>query len=444
MQAWQSFQENMKAHLGDETIKKWLQPLKVVHFDACNLYLEAENSFQIDWFEEYIRPQARLHFLNNNSSPIKIHVSCAELQIPKGKKDKSTPVITPPIPFTLTRDPLFPEYTADSFIFNEANQILKQLLLKISSSKEILFNPIFLYGGLSSGKTHLLQAFASEFQKNNLKVLYIKAETFTTNVVRAIRSGSMQDFRNEHRHIDVLILDDVQHLAKKLATQEEFFHTFNALHSQGKQIILSANTAPFFLEHIEPRLVSRFEWGLSLPIAKLEEDDLLLLTQTRCKQLGLSISAPAIKFLLESFSSSVNSLQRSIEALCLRTTTTKLTITPQLIKTLLKDLLEQEEKKELTPERIVAAIADFYGLASKEILSKSQTQECTTPRQIAMFLCRNDLKMPFTKIGEYFERDHSTVISSVKLIEEKIKNGDKEAASNLITIKQKIEQILRK
>ncbi len=441
MQAWELFLKNLQQHFGSDTFQKWIAPLKVVHFDACNLYLEAQNSFQIDWFEEHIRAKAKKDFRNNNSHPIKIHITCGEIE-PKPKKTKKE-IEEPKIaPFILNKDPLLSEMTEENFIFTPANKILSALLKSILEPKQPIpdFNPLFFYGGPCSGKSHLLQAFASSLQKKKINALYVKAETFTANMIHAIRSSNMHDFRKEYRHVDVLIFDDVQHLAKKSATQEEFFHTFNALHTQGKPILLSSDTPPSLLQEIEPRLISRFEWGLVLPIHKLEKENLLQMLKARAKYLSFPISEVVLKFLIETFPSNLKSLQQSLEALVLRTAKKPtLILSPQIAKELLHDLIEIEKKQVLSPQRIVLSVAYFFSLNKEEILGKSQTQECALPRQIAMFLCRNELKMPFTKIGDHFRRDHSTVITSVKSIEEKVKNQDTEINAALSSIRQKLQ-----
>ncbi len=441
MQAWESFLSTLQIQLGDEAINKWLRPLKVVHFDACNLYLEAQNSFQIEWFEEHVRSKAKGQFRNNNAHPIKIHLTSAEIELREKKEKKAHPTPIPP-PFHLTKDTLHPEMTSENFIINPSNQIIASLLAYTQKKDwQSEFNPLFFHGAPCCGKTHLLQAFAHCFQSQNLRVLYIKADTFTENVVHAIRTGNMQDFRKEHRHADVLIVDDVEHLAKKSATQEEFFHTFNTLHGQGKQILLSADVPPSLLQDIEPRLISRFEWGLVLPIHKLEKEHLTLMLKTRCKTLSFPLSESVLHYLVETFSSNIKSLQMSLEALVLRTTHMRSrSLSVSQVQELLSDLLEQEKKQELTPRQIIVCVAGFFSLSPEEILSKSQTQECAIPRQIAMFLCRKELKMPFTRIGEHFKRDHSTVMSSVRSVEEKIQKQDKELTSNLMLIKQKIQR----
>lgn len=439
MQAWESFLKTLQQQVGDETFSKWLAPLKLVHFDACNLYLEAQNSFQIEWFEEHIRAKAKKEFRNNNSRPIKIHITSSEIEA-KSKKTKKESEETKEEPYSISRDSLLSEMTEETFIFSSSNQILSAILKSLqlpNSTPE--FNPLFFYGGFCSGKTHLLQAFANALQKKGMQALYVKAETFMQNMIQAIRSGSMPDFRREYRHVDVLIFDDVQYLGKKAATQEEFFHTFNALQSQGKSIILSSDTLPSLLQDIEPRLISRFEWGLVLPIHKLEKQDLLRMLKTRTKSLNFPLSDVVLRFLIETFSSSLKSLQQSVDALVLRSKISARSISIHTVQELLKDLIEVEKKQVLNPKRIVQSVAHFFSLNSEEILGKSQTQECTLPRQIAMFLCRSELKMPYTKIGEHFKRDHSTVITSVRSIEEKLKDQDNEISSTLVSIKQQLQ-----
>ena len=446
MQAWQNFLQTLKQDLGEEAFNLWLSPLKVVHFDACNLYLEAFDSFQLDWFEEHVRARAKKEFVNQNMHPIKIHLTCPSLPLApsKGKKEKESqlPIKT----FSLIQDPLFPEYQFDQFIFSSSNQMIHKLVETFSNhpleETAKLFNPIFFYAGACCGKTHLLQAFAHLLQAQGKRVLYTRAETFTENVVGAIRSGHMQEFRIAHRHVDVFLLDGIQYLAKKTATQEEFFHTFNTLHAEKKMILLSADTPSCQLQEIEPRLISRFEWGLSLPIHKLQPQEIPLLIAKRAKQLSLSLPSPTVQFLIETFADNIKTLQTSLEALALRAPIGKgKPISPTVAADLLKDLLEQKQQKAFTPYHFIDYVADFYKISPQDIVSKTQTQEITEARQLAMFLCRTELKMPFTKIGAHFQRDHSTVISSVKNIEEKTRQQDKLIVSALLYIHKKMDQI---
>lgn len=441
MQDWYRFLDTLTKRLGDDSVNAWLRPLKIVHFDACNLYLEASNIFFVDWFEEHIRPKLAKEFCNSNGRCIKIHLTSTELPPAPARKEKTEVSQTTPPPFVPLTDPILPEYTAENFIFSEENQILYELMEKVKE-ETILFSPILLYGAPCSGKTHILQAFYNEYKKQKKEVLYVHVETFMENLVKGIRSGQMQEFRKSYRHIDVLIVDDIQHLAKKWATQEEFFHTFNTLHSSGRQIILSSSLPPSSLQEIEPRLISRFEWGLSLPIVKLQGKDLFTLIHNQVDRMHLPLREDCLPFLMETFSGNIRSLQKSLAALCLRIPQHTSLLSPNDIERLLSDLIAQESKNSLSPERIVSFVAEIHKIDPKEIIGKSQTQEFTTPRQIAMFLCRKELQMPYIKIGDFFGRDHSTVMSSVKSIEEKINKGDKALLSLLALIKQKEESLL--
>ena len=436
MQAWETFLHTMRSHLGEETADQWLLPLKVIHFDACNLYLEAETNFQVEWFEEHARSLASKHLVNNNFHPIKVHLTCQGdvSGSPKEKKEGASPV-----PFQLQKDSLLDEYTKESFFFGLEGVLLGKVFDKLVEERTISFNPLFLYGPSSSGKTHLLQALTKRLKEKGLNALYTHAETFTENVVRAIRTGHMREFRKAHRQIDALIIDDVQYFAKRGATQEELFHTFNALQSMHKQIILSGDKTPSTLADIEPRLTSRFEWGLSLKVPPLNGEELTTLIQRRAEALGLILGDKEISFLLEKFSSSLHAIQRALGALCLRTHDQKKLTLPE-IEYLLKDLLQREEKEKLTPEKIVQIVAAFYGVKEEDILGKSQTKTCALPRKMAMLFCRKKLSLPYSKIGTYFARDHSTVMTSVRSLGIKVETKGSEAAAAFAEITQKIER----
>jgi chromosomal replication initiator protein len=448
MQAWEKFVSVQEAELGTETIQKWLKTLKVVRFDACNLHLEAKDAFQAMWFEEHIRQKVLTKLLNNNNKRIKVHLSVANTQNKptksKSKKDKQPEVLTPK--FTLIFDELDPQCTFKNFVVAEANQLSYQVVIKVSSISHELgtFNPIYLHGSTGAGKTHLLMAAGHELRNLGFNVIYSRAQTFTDHVVSAIRAGEMSTFRQAYRNIDILIIDDVHLFSRKAATQEEFFHTFNTLHIAGKQMILSANCAPGELQLIEPRLISRFEWGISLSLETPGTEELSQIVQQKAEMMSYPLHPKVIEFLLETFKNS-KSLSRALEALVLRSHLnqssgkTNALLTAPLAKQILSDLILEEEKAALTPIRIIQEVAQAFGIRQEDILGKAQTRDCVLPRQIAMHLSRHQLKMPFTKIGDLFGKDHSTVMSSVKLIQKGIDTDDREIAGTYHSILKKLK-----
>lgn len=444
MQAWEEFLKEIEKEIGPETAKKWLYSLKVTDFDACNLYLEAKDAFQVMWFEEHIRKKTNQLFLNNNHKKIKIHLSVKGQYKPKKPEKKENQA---PPTFSLAFDELDPHLTFEHFVPSESNLLAHKLLFKATNydpiSSQVIpnptelasFNPIYLYGGQGTGKTHLLMATAHALNSNEQKALYVRSETFTEHVVSAIRAGEMSQFRQAYRSVDILLIDDVHLFSRKGATQEELFHTFNALHLAGKQIILSANCAPLELQHIEPRLVSRFEWGIVLPLDPLPREDVKKVVQKKAEAFDTQLHPKVEDFLISTFSSTTNSITRALESLLLRHNLrlqeqkkTHSPITIQIARHLLKDLIEQENQTALSPEKVIQIVAEFFGITTQDILSKNQKRECVLPRQISMYFCRTKLKIPYTKLGEVFSRDHSTVMSSVRSIENHLASNDKEVS----------------
>lgn len=447
MKAWEDFLNAQEKELGTTTVKKWLRTLRVIRFDACNLYLEAKDSFQIHWFEEHIRPIVLTRLVSTTNKRIKVHLSLPSNGIKKAftvEKQEITnkPHIQPAVGFQLQFDTLDPKYNLSNFIASKENKVTLGLLFEIANGITPLgtFNPIYIWGASGSGKTHLLEALAQHFKASGYKALYTKAETFTEHVVSAIRSSEMQKFRQAYRNAELLFIDDIEIFSKKGATQEELFHTFNTLHLEGKQIILSAKCPPKELHEVEARLVSRFEWGIVLPLLPLNNELLKTLLLSHAKEFDISFEETAQDFLIKTFKSNTKNLLQAIDALVLRIHTKRsngikvvLPLSEESIKNFLSDLIRAEEQSILTAEKIIKVVAEYHGITVEDILGKAQSRECTNPRKIAMYLCRKELKLPFMKIGQLFGRDHSTVMTSVKQIEEdKNKKGDFAASLSLI------------
>jgi len=427
MEAWNTFLRALEKRFGEGPIKKWVRPLKILKFDACNLYLEAENSFQIAWFEEHIRPLVHSEFINNNGHQIKVHFQ----QVPKKKRRLSSTKQTSH--FEIKPDLIDPSMTFSNFIYDKKNRMTVDFFRELSPGA---FNPVFLCGGKGIGKTHLLHAIGNKFVAQGLSVFYVHAETFTQHVVEAIRSSQMRSFREIYRNQDVLIVDDIHHFARRVATQEEFFHTFNTLHTSGKQLILSSHFLPSRIEEIEPRLISRFEWGILMDLAPLPPDKMTLVLMNKARLHHFSLSSELCKFLTEAFATSPKSMMRSLEALMMRHRSESL-LDVEGAKVLLQDLLGEEVELQLTPEKVVGSTAAYFGIRPDDIMGKSQSKECTTPRKLAMYLCRKHLELSYLAIGRFFDRNHSTVMTAIRQIEKK--SGSEEIETALTEIESSIK-----
>ncbi len=431
MQAWNEFLQVLEHKFSKTAVDKWVRPLKIVRFDACNIYLQAIDPFQAGWVEEHILPFAKKSFLNSNSHPIKIHLTTGEAPAASPSEEVD------PLPYShllsFESDPLLPFSTFSQFVPSKKNkrpfESFARLLgynLQTGQSEEPreTCNPIYIYGPAGSGKTHLLMAAALFFQKHHKKVLYVRGETFTSHVVNAIRAGVMTEFRRAYRGVDVLIIDDVGIFGRKNATQEELFHTFNTLHTEGKQILLSAHIHPRLLEYIEDRLISRFEWGISLPFEKAEDPSILAeILKQRAQFYNLPLKKNIQEYLLKHFTNPIT-LCKALSTIAEEREMRRLSLELVSLEPVLNKLFRENAKHALTPEKILEFVSSTFGIRKDDILSKSKLRESVLPRQIAMYLLREELHLPFMKIGDIFHRDHSTVMSSIKLISQGIASQD--------------------
>jgi chromosomal replication initiator protein len=451
---WQTFLDSLETELGKQTIDRWARSLQVIHTSDDQLVLSAKDSFQTLWFEEHLRPRLR-SFVNPLGAPVKVTLQTTKSP-PKAIQAKA------PIP-TLHFSPLDPTSTFDTFMKIPDNEIVLRVLNetcnflvnerfhKISAlvtheRSSPPPNPIYICGPSGSGKTHLLSATAHRLRQAGLSVVIARADLFTDHVVKSIRSGEMSTFRQLWRNTDALLIDDIYLLAKKNATQEEFFHTFNSLHVAGKQIILSSNCFPQQLQFIEPRLVSRFEWGIVLPLQPLLKRQFPALLEKKAALLQCQMSQKVILSIADMFSSTPKACVQALQALIQRFKLAKnksvhLEMSLSAVHDLLADLLEEEQLLAMTPEKIISITAETYGLKREDLLGKSQSRECVLPRQISMYLMRKHLRMPYMTIGDYFQKNHSTIMSAIRQVEKMIPDISKDIGSSIASIEIKLAEL---
>jgi chromosomal replication initiator protein len=466
---WQAFLERLDKELGTETVDRWARSLIVKTGNGPKLTIEAKDSFQALWFEEHLRP--RLSALVDPlgaSIQVCLHVAGKppSQRAISHSANRSSKFDTPQ--FSLTFPEIDTSCTFENFLTLQENEIVLKLFnelcsylagerLKKLSSVVVPSgdhqrlpppNPLYLCGPSGSGKTHLLTAAAIRLRQAGLSVIMAKSDLFTEHVVRSIRAGEMSKFRNLWRTVDALLVDDIHCLARKSTTQEEFFHTFNSLHVAGKQIILSANCLPQQLQFIEPRLVSRFEWGVVLPLHTIPRKQFPELLEKKALHLHFSLSQKLSHFLAETFPSTPKACVRALETLIRRLTLSKnrgalssSNISLSQVRDLLADLMEEELLLALTPEKIINVTAEAYGIKREDLIGRSQSREYVLPRQVAMYLIRKHLKAPFMKIGDLFQKNHSTVMSAIRQIEKLIPDSSSDVGSALASIEIRLSEL---
>ena len=336
---------------------------------------------------------------------------------------------------------LNPKYTFDTFVVGSNNNLAHAAALAVAESPGEIYNPLFIYGGVGLGKTHLMHAIAHFILKNDpkAKILYVTSETFTNELIDAIRNKNnitTTEFREKYRNNDVLLIDDIQFIIGKESTQEEFFHTFNTLYESKKQIIISSDKPPKEIETLEERLRSRFEWGLTVDIQSPDYETRMAILRKKEEMEGYNIENEVIKYIATHVKSNIRELEGALTKIVALSRLNKCDITLQLAEEALKDIISPGSQREVTAELILQIVADHFGLTPLDITSQRRSKEIVYPRQITMYLCRSMMDIPLQSIGKVLGgRDHTTIIHGCEKIAADLKKDD--SLKNTIEILKK-------
>ena len=338
---------------------------------------------------------------------------------------------------------LNPKYTFDTFVVGNNNKFAHAAALAVAESPGKMYNPLFIHGGAGLGKTHLMHSIAHFVLNQNpeKKVLYVTSETFTNEVIDAIRNGNntaMTKFREKYRSVDVLLIDDIQFIIGKEATQEEFFHTFNALHSAGKQIILTSDKPPKDMETLEERIRSRFEWGLMADIGAPDYETRMAILRRKVESDDMVLSDDILNYIANNIKSNIRELEGALNKLLAYSNLEKTDITMEIAQKELQNIITPDKPREITPQLIIEVVSEHFQISLDQMISKNRSNEIARPRQIAMYLCKTMTDIPLDSIGALLGgRDHSTIIHGIKKIGDEYDSN--EQTRNLIeTIKKKI------
>jgi chromosomal replication initiator protein len=321
-------------------------------------------------------------------------------------------------------DGLNPRYTFDAFVVGSGNRMAHAAAQAVAESPSQRYNPLFLYGGSGLGKTHLLHAIGHSLRQRGLTVVYVTSETFTNELIGSIRGQSQDAFRSRYRSVDVLLMDDVQFIAGKESTQEEFFHTFNSLHSANKQLILTSDRAPKNMVTLEDRLRSRFEWGLMTDIAPPDYETRIAILQQKVITLQAEVPADVIEFIAKQVQSNVRELEGALTRLIATAEMTGRAISVPTARDSLADLMNK--RSHITPSQVIETVAKFYNISVPEMVSASRSKDLAQPRQLAMYLLRQETEASLPEIGGLLGgRDHSTVLHGVDRVRHRLETEEK-------------------
>ena len=412
--------ELLKKEMTEISYSTWIHNLEIKEITNDEIIFHVESVFQKELLETryYDLLINVFKFLTNKSYKISIEL---EENSTDSKESKSTIDNK----FGYSNTSLNPRYTFDSFVVGNNNRLAHAAALAVTEALGTAYNPLFLYGGVGLGKTHLMHSIGNEILKNNrnTKVLYVTSEKFTNELINAIKDNTNEKFRNKYRNIDLLLIDDIQFIAKKDAVQEEFFHTFNTLYESGKQIVISSDKPPRDIQLLEDRLKSRFEWGLIADISNPDYETRLAILRKKADLDHIVIDDAILSNIASKIDSNIRELEGALNKIVAHASLANIPITLEMAEESINDIITKKERV-ISIEYIQEVVAKYFGIDIKDMKSSKKSNDIVFPRQIAMYLCRSIANASFPKIGDEFgKRDHTTVMHAVKKIEKEIKTN---------------------
>lgn len=427
-QIWEKTMNIIKGELSEVSFNTWIKSITPLNLSGNNIKLCVPNNFTKEILEARYKDLIfnALKMLTSKQFNIEFLIGeelISEEDKPlQGKPSKKNITISDEILTTLN-----PKYTFKSFVIGNSNRFAHAASLAVAEAPAKAYNPLFIYGGVGLGKTHLMHAIGHYILQNNpkSKVVYVTSEKFTNELINSIKDDKNEEFRNKYRNVDVLLIDDIQFIAGKERTQEEFFHTFNALHEANKQIILSSDRTPKEIPTLEDRLRSRFEWGLITDIQPPDFETRIAILKKKADVDNLNIDNEVMVYIANKIKSNIRELEGALIRVVAYSSLTNKQINVDLAAEALKDIISNKQSKQITIDLIQDIVCNYYNLKIEDLKSARRTRNIAFPRQIAMYLCRNLTDMSLPKIGEEFGgRDHTTVIHAYDKISDNLKKDE--------------------
>jgi chromosomal replication initiator protein len=424
---WQKTLEKLKTELSKPSFETWFSSTRLFQIDGDTVVISVPNEFAKDWLESRYAPLIRSSIQSIIGHSIILNFI---IPSPEGSYTED-PVLSKPVtPITSQQPESFPnslnnKYSFDTFVIGNGNRFAHAASLAVAESPAKSYNPLFIYGGVGLGKTHLMHAIGHHILQRSpdTKVLYVSSEKFTNQLIDSIKDENSIEFRNHYRNVDILLIDDIQFLAGKERTQEEFFHTFNDLHESNKQIIISSDRPPKEIPTLEDRLRSRFEWGLITDIQAPDLETRIAILRKKAMLENLQVPNEVMFYIADKIHSNIRELEGALIRVMAFASLSLIPITTDVAVEALKDILPSNGAKQITIEEIQQYVAEYFNLSPSEFKAKNRTYAVSFPRQVAMYLSRQLTDSSLPKIGDEFGgRDHTTVMHAYDKITQAILN----------------------
>lgn len=425
-QAWQATLGQLQMEMSKAAYDTWVRSAELVSHDQDVFKVGVPNAYARDWLESRLSTTINrlLTGIIGRPQSVRFVVWHKDYEnTEEDSEDTASDISAPEVTLHLNST-INTRYTFESFVVGASNRLAHAACVAVAENPARAYNPLFLYGGVGLGKTHLLHAIGNTATRQGLQAMYVSSEEFTNDLINSIRTHTTQAFRERYRRIDVLLIDDIQFIAGKESTQEEFFHTFNTLHGQDKQIIISSDRPPKAMVTLEERLRSRFEWGLTADIQPPDLETRIAILRSKADRAGRAVPVEILETIARLVQSNIRELEGALTRVLAFSDLSGQPLSTSLVQTALADLLPQ--RGSLEPRQVLQAVAEVFGLSPDELLGRSRSRDIALPRQVAMYLMREEVNASLPQIGEVLGgRDHTTVMYACEKVADMIERDDR-------------------
>lgn len=443
-QAWQAALGQLQMEMQKAAYDTWVRNAELISYEDGCFIVGVQNAYARDWLESRLSSTVKrmLTGIMNRTVALRFIVwqhsddSTTPEKTPNLSEELDSPSVVEHITPKQSASAFNPRYSFENFVVGSSNRLAQAASLAVSENPAKAYNPLFLYGGVGLGKTHLLHAIGDMCSNNGLQVLYVSSEEFTNDLIHAIRTHTTQAFRDKYRRCDILLIDDIQFIAGKESTQEEFFHTFNTLHGQDKQLVISSDRPPKAMVTLEERLRSRFEWGLIADIQPPDFETRLVILRSKADRAGYHMQDEMLEIIARRIQSNIRELEGALTRIAALASLSGLPMTSQLVESALVDLLPR--RTEVQPDEVISRVANHFGVSMERMLGRDRSRAIALPRQIAMYLLREEANISLPQIGEALGgRDHTTVMYGYNKVADLLERDDR-LRRQVIEIREKL------